>query len=418
MKRNCKQWNGLLGCAFIMMAAVLCQAETVETAGSGASSQEMNYNVARPALGSQLFFTNDEVMSIAGTGHVAVVTPDSMVSDDKTLRYRLPEGRSLAVLDLVDDANIEHFTFFNHGAAGTFTVAIAYDSKSAEDGKWQTLVRDEEFFRQGPVTVPFPDAPIKARLVRVIFQATTPGEVGGLGVSGQFVGASPRGSDLIYIDEQEEVLSSVTSPGSEARVVAVSGTMDSMADLMIDDLVDTYYDLPASDKPAAVLLDLGEFRQIERVSVLANGPPGEVDVYFLNEATSLIPDGEATAPNRASLGGTGWGAPALMLGTVAVQTIIIDPANISEEWPSVTVMLPVGEQGAGTNFEPRNTRYVLFVWRNPGLTRVYELCVMGRYRWDWEGGRPIPAEGPGVQPGSFSPPLSPPVFPDPSALSN
>ncbi|GAB4246426.1 MAG: hypothetical protein OHK005_12220 [Candidatus Methylacidiphilales bacterium] len=374
----------------MILAGILLGSPSARTQPTSSPTPEPTYNIARSAVGTTLFYLDPQGSPLGVPTHV-LQTPTVLVGDDEVLSYELRSGRSLMVIELPASAPARYLTFFNFDARGEATASWASTRSDADAGRW-TSVPKIAFDSQGPTTIPLPEAQT-FQFLRIQFDITQPGRISGLGIAGHYPNAAaPSPTNLVKKDDPELPLSNVVSYGSLSSVIGTSPIVGQNVETMIDDLTDTFTDLNPSRNPRAVLIDLGEAREIRQVSVLADSPPGNVKVFFLSDPETLA----ATI-----------GSPAQGSSTTPIVLSSIDLPRLEREIPFITLPLQPGQNGVTLPIQPRTGRFALLVWP-PGTEkiRIYEINLLGRYEWAWDIDRPgAPAEGFQIPPGAFSPPV-------------
>lgn len=365
------------------------------------SQENPTYNVARSAIGTNLFYL-DSQGTLTSAATQAIKSPAVLVGDDEVISYNLPAGKSLMVVELPAESPVKYVTFFNDSLQGTTSLSWARSRADADSGKWQQ--GPEQLSNQnGPVTLPLPSG-TTIQFLRLAFDVTRGGRISGLGIAGFYPNApAPGPENLIRSETPDQPLTSVVSFGSSASIIATTPIQQSAVETMIDDLVDTHVDLAPSNRHRAVLIDLGEAREVQQISTLTQNSPGDARVYFVADPDKILP---------------ALGNPAQGSGITPVIMNNFDPAQLGDDIPFINLPARPGQSGVSLPIQARMTRYALFVWP-PGANpiRVFELNLLGQYEWTWNRDNlSSPAEGPQIQPGQFSPNLG--SINPPDILSN
>jgi len=433
MKSILNNWTWAFGIAAVAVAFTLQGVAQIQTD----PALEPDYNISRAALGSGLLYISDVVVESDSPDPLLNDKVD-LIHDDETLTSDLPLDRSLFVIRLKDASIVNSFRFYNFGAAGSVS-AYARPTTEEEatagetqdpDGGWVQVSESVSFGEPGPVVVWF-DQEIEAKLVRIVFDTTKSDIISGFGVAGTFFrGASPKQTQLVRQTQATDNtdLTNVVSYGSGARVIGTSGGMAPSDKAMIDDLVETSHVFPETNEEPVALFDLGEPREIERISALIDSPaPTRMEMYFLDDLDSIdggsqpvalhtIQDGPLFAQN---------GMPSGLAPSGGSMTIINVPTSFFDQNdPNVVAEFEEGDRKARANVAGSSfAQYVLVRWVYEngvpadftGLV-VNELNFLGRYVWYYEGDPDAPAEGPDsgvVLTPTSGPPGNPPDPPEP-----
>jgi hypothetical protein len=356
------------------------------------------YDNSRRALGTHLHWMGDnnseKIYGFDGGNRSEGNPLDYLIADDETISPELPKGKSLFVLKTLADHNVASFSFYNHGAAGTYRVSALSSSR------WKPIGKDKAFSRPGPQVVEFPE-PVATRQVKVEFETTTPGQVSGFGLAAPLTEKDVEAVRLIH-QPDIDTLNSVVVPGEISSIVGVApaaaGAAADKPENMIDDLVETSYRFDPARSVPATLLDLGEARQIERVTALVEtDQPLRMEVYLPEKPENVVPSAPATTtlldsvlsrgPLLASTGATPGMATWLAALAAPITTLVyqsgekpggLEPILYGYVAPGESrVILPLGRT--------YNGRFVLILFRptgaNPGNFMVREINLLGRYIW-------------------------------------
>lgn len=421
---------------------LLCFSTSVVTS-EVLDNPELNpvYNVARSSWGSGLLYISDIVLESESPDPLLNDKVD-LIHDDETLSSDLPEGRSVFLVSLKDSSIVSSFRFYNFEASGAVMAYVRTTSSENNDAPWIPVSDTVTYDEPGPVVLWF-NQEIEASLVRIVFDTSNPGHISGFGVAGTFFrGVSPKQTQLVRQTQttDNQAMTNVLSPSSGAQVIGASDGMAPSSKAMIDDLVETAHVFSETDPEPIALFDLGQPREIERVSVLINSPhPSTMEVYFLDdldEIQGLEPEqptalfkGLRHSPLLASNTAAAWIPLAAQFGPAAFVNGLSVPKDFFDNRdPNVVAVFDAGSRRAradvgGTSF----AQYVLVRWvyadgippEFSGLV-INELNFLGRYVWYYEGediGSPdeSPANELSVVTSTPTPPGdgNPPKFPPP-----
>ncbi|MEM6823339.1 MAG: hypothetical protein AAF558_15530 [Verrucomicrobiota bacterium] len=370
-----------------------------------------DFNVSRATMGTGLLYISDVVME-SDNPDPLLNEKIHLIHDDETLTSELPDGRSLFIIRLKDASNVNSFRFYNFGAEGAVTAYVRTTDSETDDVPWIPVSDTVTFGEPGPVVAWF-NLEVEAKLVRIVFDCSTPGLISGFGVAGTFFsGADPTRARLVRKTQttDNQFLTNVLSFGSDARVMGSSPSMAPSERAMIDDLVETSHVFSETEDQPVALIDMGEPREIDRVTVLIDSEePSVMELYFMDNVDEFLPPGpQPTAlrrlleqgPKLASVGN--WFPLIAQIQPTFIQEVSVPPSFFDDNTPNVTVEFDTGERRArastgGTTF----AQYVLVRWiysdgipPDFGGLVVNELNFLGKYTWFYEDDPEPPAERP------------------------
>lgn len=242
-------------------------------------------------------------------------------------------------------------------------------------------------------------------------------------------------------------MTNVLSPSSGAQVIGTSDGLAPSSKAMIDDLVETTHVFSETDSEPIAIFDLGEPREIERVSVLIDSPhPSIMEVYFLEDLDEIegIEEPQPVAlierlknsPLLASRSISAWIPLAAQSGPPTFSIGITVPDDFFDDrTPNCIAEFDSGSRRARANVGGSTfAQFVMVRWLyKNGLPSEFgglvinELNFLGRYVWYYEGedvGSPDESAGnelttfvnsppPTTFPPPKFPPSPPPVTPPP-----
>lgn len=423
---------------FITISAVTICAQVQEN-----PELDPDYNVARSSWGSGLLYINDVVIESDSPDPLLNDKID-LINDDETLTSNVPEGRSVFLVSLKDSSIVNSFRFYNFDAEGALMAYVRTASSADEVAPWIPVSDTVTYDSPGPVVVWF-NQEIEAELVRIVFDTSKTGLISGFGIAGSFFrGVSPKQTQLVRQTQatDNQAMTNVLSPSSGAQVIGTSQALAPSSKAMIDDLVETTHVFSETDPEPLALFDLGEPREIERVSVLIDSPaPSTMEVYFLedlDEINGVVEQPVALieklkhSPLLASKSISAWIPLAAQAGPSFINGISVPDAFFNDRTPNVIAEFEAGSRRARANVGGSSfARYVLIRWvYEDGLPPEFgglvinELNFLGRYVWYYEGEDiGSPDESPGNElsintssqtpPGGGNPPQLPPPPPLP-----
>ncbi|MEM6884265.1 MAG: hypothetical protein AAF571_04480 [Verrucomicrobiota bacterium] len=398
---------------------------------------EPEYNVSRSSWGSGLLYINDVVLESESPDPLLNDKVD-LIHDDETLSSDIPEGRSVFLVSLKDSSIVNSFRFYNFDAEGAVMAYVRADNTENEETPWIPVSDTVTYSEVGPVVVWF-NQEIEAQLVRIVFDTSKTGHISGFGVAGSFFrGVSPKQTQLVRQTQatDNQAMTNVLSPSSGAQVIATSDGLAPSSKAMIDDLVETTHVFSETDPEPIAIFDLGEPREIERVSVLIDSPhPTTMEVYFLEDLDDIeglnepqpvaLIDQLKHSPLIASRSISNWIMLAAQSGPPAfINGITVPDGFFDDITPNVICEFDAGSRRSRSNVGGSSfAQFVLVRWvygnglpsEFGGLT-ICELNFLGRYVWYYEGeDLGSPDESPDNELTTFSPtPQFPPTPPPPA----
>jgi hypothetical protein len=332
---------------------------------------------------------------VGAGGKIVTVTnkeagPATLLLDDDTLNYPLPEGDTTFLLSFPRTSALDRFSFVNENAsaAGEVNIAVSNYRLPAKSPKWNEVNTSLTF--TGKRLIDLSMLGTEARYVKLSFHVTKAGAIAGLGLYGgqslQKFAARQRGvvrvTNSAATRRLEDMLNfNFANLYARARVVFVSSGMEESARRMIDDDVITAFQFATSDPHPTVIVELADRERIHRVSAVYKMEKGRLDVFLLND-----------------------------LGA--------NPGDLSGLSPVASVADPSADGKAAVDFDPHGAHYIALRWTPAdGKTahgfEVAEVCAFGEMPLSMLSTQEMPDIYADNSVGLMSPPLviQPPVLP-------
>ena len=233
---------------------------------------------------------------MAPTGPEKETAPTTLLLDDDTLSYPLPEGATTFVVSFPRVSALDRFTLVNENAAaqGDLTVAVSNYRLSAQSDRWNEVSTGTAF--SGKRLIDLSLLGIEARYVKLTFNVEKGGRIAALGLYGgqslQKFAARQRGAARITkaaARRLEDMLNfNFANVYARAQIVFVSSGSEALAKRMIDDDVITSFEFAPSDRQPTVVVQLADREKLHRVSAVYKMERGRLDV-LLGEALGLTP---------------------------------------------------------------------------------------------------------------------------------
>jgi hypothetical protein len=296
---------------------------------------------------------------IGQDGHVVTVAkqdanPNSLLLDDDTLNFPLPEGDTTFILSFPRTATLDRFTFVNENASaeGEMTIAVSNYRLPARSRKWHEATPSASFTGQRLIDVSLLGT--EARYVKLSFRLTRAGTIAALGVYGpqslQKFAARQRGATRVKNSAAARRLEDMLNFNfanlyARAKIVFISSGMEENAKRMIDDDVISSFQFAPADPHPTVIVELADSERLHRVSAVYKMEKGRLDVFLL-----------------ANLGG--------------------NPGDLSGATPTASVTDTDGDGKAALDFDPHGARYVALRWtpadaKAPHGFEVAEVSAFG-----------------------------------------
>ncbi len=318
-------------------------------------------NLARYNLGAQIEATPQSGPAVnvqsSSKAENRNGTEATLLSDDPTMGYALPNGTTTLVISLPRIESIDTVSFLNEGTKGSVNVAtsnarLPMDSPQWHHAEQQDLSQDAVRIKTGPD---------EAKYLRITFNVAEPGRISGFGVYSasavsDFTVPRPRTAKVANTAQTLAwIASNLTDLHARARALYVSsGTDIKEANNMIDAQPSTAYSFAASDASPITIIDLGKESKLHRLSAIYSPQQGRMEFYVLQ----TLPGG-AALPNSYTLSDA----------SVASMKTVGSVTN-------------GGEEGrASVDFPETSGRYVMIKW-NPsshsdGSFSVAEIAAFG-----------------------------------------
>jgi hypothetical protein len=290
-------------------------------------------NLARHHLGAQVQTVSP------GAAQTSDDKASTLVSGDPAATYPLSAGTTTLLVALPQIENVGSIAFLNEGAQGRVTVATSNAKLPADSPQWHTAVQ-QELSAEG---IDAKVGPSEAKYVRLTFNVTKPGKIGGFGVY-----STPQVSDFTRSRSSKTAADDKTGSfgliaynhsdiHAKARALYVSSGSDvKQANNMIDDQQATSYSFAAEDGTPTTVIDLGADRNVRRVSAVYSARAGKMNFYVMQS----LPKTNGAAP----------------------QALTLDDATLSGMNP-VASFEDDGTQGrASVQFPETTGRYLMVRW--------------------------------------------------------
>ena len=332
--RFCTVCSLLLGAAPAMSAADLVLQKvpplTVEQAPAYPE------NLARRHLGAKLETASGDAKA------------EALLSGDPTATYSLPAGTTTLTVALPKIENVESLAFLNAGAKGQVTIATSSAKLPADSPQWKESAKQELSSDAVKANI----GPSEAKYVRLTFNVSEPGQIGGFGLY-----STPAVSDFTAPRTRataEQAKMSDIHAKSRALYVS-SGSDVRQANNMIDDQTSTSYTFAAEDGTPTTVIDLGKSSTISRISAVYSAAAGNMEFYVLPS----LPAGNVDSTVQVSAPGADGASPT---PEMAPKTVRLDDASFAS-LKAVGSATDAGSQGrASVDFAPTTGRYVMVRW--------------------------------------------------------
>ena len=366
-------------------------------------------------------------LQLSSNGEDQNTSVAALLCDDPTTGYKLPAGASSILVSLSNIENIQSVSFRNDGAQGDFTLAISSADVPSNSPAWHAAGKNA--LSLGAVAAKI--GPGEAKYVRLNFNLTRPGRIAAFGIY-----ATPALSDFT-MPRPRKVSFAEESPSfalinfnfsdlhAKARALYVSSGDVTQANNMIDDQPATAYKFAIADAAPTAVIDLGQERNLSRLSAIYAAQPGSVDFYVLRSLPMGTPN-ESTQSDEASV---------RQVANVSQAADLPASLKISEKafagLKPVGSVVSAGEGRASVNFPEVAGRYVMLTWHPASLQgeafSIAQVAVFGVSRHgsivqgadakdgkDFYDGKEAIGEGPeaigeGEVPGEGPPPALPPA---------
>lgn len=267
-------------------------------------------NLARWHMGAALFIANNGPLQPfnwrdADDGQ----SPGLLMGDDPSAELDLTPDVYKFVIELNDYYLVRRFTFKNFNAQGSVQVYTSDSLANANSQAWTPLADPVAFSEEGYVSVRFDEVDTKHLLL--VFDITTEGSIGIFGVYGDMSVAETRlprtrqdaeNMTIASPNEDDTTKFNFGSVATGSKVSHVSSGDASTVQKMNDDDVETYYEFPEDSKEDVLIVDMAEQKEINRISMLFESPPGVFDLYLTND----LPEGmEELQDDKAVADGSG-----------------------------------------------------------------------------------------------------------------
>src|SRR4051812_24387455 len=345
--RSCR-----IAAALVLMFGATSFAGEFATVTSLDDASNPAKNLARMNCGATIDLVGSDGRLVTLTNKEA--GPGTLLLDDDTLNYPLPEGDTTFLLSFPRTSALDRFTFVNENAAaaGELRIAVSNYRLPAKSSKWIEV--DSSVAFTGKRLVDLSMLGTEARYVKVSFHVTKTGTIAGLGVYGaqslQKFAARQHGvvrvTNSAATRRLEDMLNfNFANLYARARVVFVSSGMEESSRRMIDDDVITAFQFAPADPHPTVIVELAEHERIHRVSTVYKMEKGRLDVFLLND-------------------------------------LVADPGDLNGTTPIASVADTSADGKAAVDFDPHGARYIALRWtpvdgKAPHGFEVAELYAFG-----------------------------------------
>jgi hypothetical protein len=348
--RLCK--FGGIGCSIVFGASGLLAADLVlQKVPPLTVEQAPTYpqNLARYRLGARVEVVppNNAVgnLQLSSGSRESNRTEAALLSDDPTVDYALPSGRTTLLVSLSQIENVESISFLNQGAKGELVIATASAKLPTLSAQWHKISQQELTSKSVITKI----GPAEAKYVRLTFDLTEPCHIAGLGVYStaavsDFTVPRTRRPAIAGKSESLALIGyNLTELHAKARALYVSSGNDlKHANNMIDEQPTSSYCFAADDAAPTALVDLGKPIALRRISALYSGRPGRVDFYVLQSLPGMR--------STSSFGGES--APPILRLNEATQENLKPVGSIADG----------GAGRAAIDFPATTGRYIMVKW--------------------------------------------------------
>lgn len=331
----------------------------------------------------------------------------ALMDDDDTTGLHLEAGTHHFIVDLNNFIAVGRFASLSLGAEGSLTVRSSDTLQALDSGRWTQLGRNINFRSDDWIDIRFPLT--ETRFLWVQIDIRTPGVFGSFNAKGMLnlanVGLRPATTEATT-EDMETMPFDYARLYAGARITHVSGGDPRIANFLIDDDILTYYEFPPGQAEPIFVLDLGDTRQAEFVSLLLESGPGHLDIFYTNRN----PFGDSyeafEAEDRLTfLANPATGQPVLLASTGPVlsargmqfaqtsrfRSVEVPSAFMEDLGRPISVEVEAGKRTVNIPLPAAPFRFLVVRWRTetelPFGLRIFELSVIGS----------VPAPEPPVQ---------------------
>lgn len=272
-------------------------------------------NLARWHMGAVLFDGSEGQLKAFTWRDADGQNAGLLLSDDPTARLDLTPDTYKYVIELNDSYLVNRFTFKNFDAQGSIQVYVGKNLAQSNHAQWKPVGEAVPFSENGYVSSRFD--PVETRFVMVTFDITHEGNIGIFGIYGDMSLAEVRmprthedasGMPPMAAAPEDTTKFNFAALTTGSRVTHVSGGDYTMIDSVVDDDVETYYEFPADSTEDVLIIDMAEQREINRVSMLFEAGPGDLNFYLLNDLPEDLRSPSATSASETTSTGDTPGA--------------------------------------------------------------------------------------------------------------
>ncbi|WP_309398701.1 hypothetical protein [Cerasicoccus maritimus] len=267
-------------------------------------------NLARWHMGATLYDASEDFLNpITWQEADSTETIGVLMLDDPTGAFHVKPGEYRFVVDLNDFFTVTRFNFKNFTAKGSVQLFYSRSLEAPDASAWKSAAEPDAFTRNQVVSPKF--LPFEARYIMAHLIIEEEGLIGNMGAFGDLSVAEVRmneqkrdeniAANTNRSTDSKPVKYNYASAHSDSRVSYVSSGDASQAIAMIDDDVESSYEFSPDDKENIVIVDLGDQREVNSVSMLFESGPGTFDFYVVNKLPDDIQQmlDEQTEQNNA-----------------------------------------------------------------------------------------------------------------------
>ncbi len=308
-----------------------------------------------------------------------------LLGEDTASGVKLPEGAHAFIIDLGDTFPLESLLLKGFTASGEIEVLYSDVLRRADSRRWVSAnpTQPAPFSAGTPARVSL--ASLEARYVLVRIKVAQPGEVGAFSLLGysQFAPTPTRAAVEEPTREKTEM---VPVDYAKREIGARASRVDGAnADALIDGDPSTAVTLGENNTKDLLILDLGEQKDLESVSMLFQSGPGSFEVYFLNtlpegwKATKPSSSLALPPPSRLIAANDNTLANLVVLAAISAQAE--GARAVLGTKPSVVQQVQGSETRLQVNVTGTTSRYVVVRWvpasGQSQPVRVFEVSAIG-----------------------------------------
>ena len=362
---------------------------------------ELPKNLAKWHMGASLLIpqSNGSMNQIPLNSNLDDFPEAVILGDDESIGYELPEGKTTIIVDLGDNYQINRFILIGYGATGKMHMATATTLHDPESRKWMTIIRRQKIVGRDRMNMRFPHT--EARYVKLDFDITTKGDVGGLGIMGIMTVAQTqfRDPDEELSQEEQKVLKEIAGKGninfdyaslySGSSVSHITSGKSESISQMIDDDFTTYHDFDTEDEETVLVVDISETFELDAVSVVFDATSGSMNFHLFNtlpnemnyiDADEVTSKSLARTTKIASLAHAVTAPLAMRGGSTGFQHVRLPEGFFEEIKPLYSQSVDTSDEKIRFEFDRQDGRFLfvryLPVEKDSKPLRVYEISIL------------------------------------------